>query len=459
MSTQTGLLAEVATACRVHGLLRPGAKVLVAVSAGADSTALAWLLAHLGEQGIPLALTLGHVDHGWRGPEEARWDRETVEALARRLGAEAVVAGPPRRPVASEDAARRWRYQVLRRLAEAGGLDHVATGHHLGDQAETVLMRLDRRSGRVGLRGIPRRRPLGPGGRIQVVRPLLDVDPTRLRALLLEEAIPWREDATNQDPTRDRARARRRLRILDAQGSAATRRLAALARRLDKRLARREARLEADLAGALDPLPCPRAVGVPRDLLLDLGAADLDLALRHLGARVGADREGPFFTRRHLGIVQTLLRSGGALDLPRGTRILVTGPLAWLSTPADPESHPAPDLTREDVASDAFDLAAFLGGREPWHAALDATKLGDRPQLRRVKAEDTFVPWSREDGHATRVLPFLAKQHVPAELRKEQLVVEAEGRVAWVVGRRVDARHAVSPSTGRVALLRVGFGS
>ncbi len=457
VSAKRDLVVRTAAACREHALLAPGERVLVAVSAGADSTALAWLLAHLGEEGLPLDLVLGHVDHGWRGREAAHADAACVRHLASRLGLELFLSPEPPTPVASEDAARRWRYRALHRMAEARGIGVVATGHHLGDQAETVLMRLERGSGRVGLRGIPRRRPLGPEAAVHVVRPLLDVEPAALRALLVEVGLPWLDDPTNRDVSRDRARVRRRLAALEERGAAATRRLAAFAARVEARLARRETRLQGRLAPALRRYPWAGAVGAPRALVANLSPPDLDLVMRWLGAAIGADRDGPFFTRRHLRRIQALLPDGGALDLPRGHRVHVTGGTFWLRRSPPAAGFERLRLHREDGPAEAFDLAEFLGRCDPHQAALDAQRLGPTPHLRRARAGDRFLPWSRHGGRETLLDTFLAKQGLPAWLRAEQPVLDARGEVAWVVGVRVDARHAVTPATRRVARVDVSM--
>ncbi len=75
--------------------------------------------------------------------------------------------------------------------------------------------------------------------------------------------------------------------------------------------------------------------------------------------------------------------------------------------------------------------------------------------LRRVTAEDRFVPYGQSPTHAVPVLRWLAKRQVPRWLRARQLVVAGASGIAWVCGHRVDAGHAVLPTTTRVAILEV----
>lgn len=454
MEERPHLAARVTAACLDGGLLAPGDRVLVAVSGGADSTALALVLRGLARHGLPLELVLGHVDHGWRGAEEAAGDLAGVQELAARVEAPLGTCRAPEAPVRSEDAARRWRYQCLDRLAREHGCRKVATGHHLRDQAETVLMRLERGSGRVGLSGIPARRPLGEGG-VEVVRPLLGVDPRELRAWLEAAGVSWREDVTNTDLSRDRARARGRLLAVEARGGSASRDLAAFADRLRARLARDERRLEATLGCRLRRHPQVPAVEAPRAALAQLTPPFLDLALRRMGRAIGADRDGPFFTRRHVELVRTLLEAGGALDLPRGLHVDVSPTRVWLRRL---DEHVAlPRLVQGEQDASAFDLAAFVGRGDDDRAALDAGVLGEDPRVRTVSAGDTFMPWGMDPVREVSVLAWLARRQVPAWMRARQLVVTGAAGIAWLPGHRIDRRHAVRAETRRVVVLALDW--
>ncbi len=432
---------------RVAGVLDSGDRVLVAVSAGRDSTALAAVLAGLAEP-LGLTLVLGHVDHGWRGAEAARSDRAAVEGLGRRLGLPVRFAGPPPEDVPhTEDAARRFRYRALGAMAREEGLTTIATGHHAGDQAETLLMRLLRGSGPIGLAGIPAARPLEPGG-LTVVRPLLAVEPDALEAFLRARGIDWIEDPSNRDLSRDRAAVRARL----AARPASRRSLAALAARLRGRLEARRARLMASAATHFVHHARAAAVAMPRERLVGLGPEDLALALRLAGEPLAADRDGPWLTRRLVAGVTRLLAGRGALDLPHGLRVHVAGQTAWLHRPRAP-LPPLPALEVAVVERSAFDLAAWRGSPEARAVALDADVLGDAPRLRSIARDDAFAPLGGS-GRRVRVVPWLAKQGVPGFVRRGGLVLVGAAGVAWVVGYRPDAGHAITEHTRRVAVVR-----
>lgn len=183
--------------------------VLVAVSSGADSTALAWRLrrARIGP------LHLAHVRHGFR-PEAATRELALLRELARRLDATLHVLDAPAPAGWSaggkipEAWAREQRYAALVRCAMRLGVRTIATAHHRGDRREAQLLHLLRGGGLRALRGTAGLRELGG---CVVWRPLLESDPGRLRAELRAGGQEWLEDATNDDLRLARNRIRHRL--------------------------------------------------------------------------------------------------------------------------------------------------------------------------------------------------------------------------------------------------------
>jgi tRNA(Ile)-lysidine synthase len=194
-------------------------RVVVAVSGGADSTALLLAFDELIRAGrMALALKVAHLDHGLRG-EAGAGDARRVAELAGELGYEVVVrrAEVARRASESRDnleqAARRERYEFLGRVGREWEARAVAVGHTLDDQAETLLLALLRGSGARGLGGMREQRGFRDAGdKLLLVRPLLDWA-RRAETLTYCESrgVSVRADEMNEDERFARVRVRRQL--------------------------------------------------------------------------------------------------------------------------------------------------------------------------------------------------------------------------------------------------------
>ena len=180
-----------------------GARVLCAVSGGADSMCLLALLLQTGAYELAAA----HFEHGIRGEESLR-DCAFVEEYCLDRGVACYVehADVPALAAKSglglEEAARKLRYAFLERTAEEEGYDFIATAHSADDNAETVLFHLARGTGPVGLCGIPARRG-------KIIRPLLGLTRAEIEEALAASGTPHVEDSTNQDESYSRNRIRR----------------------------------------------------------------------------------------------------------------------------------------------------------------------------------------------------------------------------------------------------------
>ncbi len=179
-----------------------GFPVVVAVSGGADSVGLLVAVTRLFLGSIVVA----HAEHDLR--DEAGADRQFVAELAATLGLPcvwrklAVREDRGRQGEGLEARARRLRYAFLAHVAHDRGARHVLVAHTADDQAETILHRILRGTGLVGLGGMRRTRELCDG--VALVRPLLDVPRASVRRFLEEAGTGWREDATNADTSRAR---------------------------------------------------------------------------------------------------------------------------------------------------------------------------------------------------------------------------------------------------------------
>ncbi len=199
-------------------LLKPGLRLAVGLSGGADSVALLRALAARSAE-LGLVLHAAHLHHGLRG-EEADADLAFARELAAGLGlpfhearidvaAESKANPATGKPAESiEEAARRLRYAWLSKLMAEGHVDAVATAHTLDDQAETVLAKFLRGAWTEGLAGIAPRLETPEG---DIIRPLLATTRAEIEAYLGELGQSWREDTSNRHLTFTRNRIRHEL--------------------------------------------------------------------------------------------------------------------------------------------------------------------------------------------------------------------------------------------------------
>lgn len=262
------------------GLIPPGSGVLCALSGGADSM---YLLCRLleGREKYGWRVGAAHLNHGLR--DAARRDEEFVRSwcgargVPLAVGREDVSAFAREEGLSLEEAGRILRYRFLEDAARREGLELIATGHHAGDNAETVLMNLIRGCGLNGLTGIPERRG-------NIVRPMLEVSRTEIEGYLTAHNIPHVEDETNTDPAYTRNKVRHQLLpLLEELNPRAAAHIAAAARRLREDEALLSAQAAPLLEEALDipdglALPVRVLRDSPRPLALRCCAGALDRA-------------------------------------------------------------------------------------------------------------------------------------------------------------------------------------
>ena len=191
----------------LDALIGPDSKLGLAVSGGPDSLALLLLAAAARPGGVEAAT----VDHGFR--TESRDEARMVAGLCEKLGVPHATLTvrwdrPPQ--TAIQEQARKERYRLLRFWAEERGLDAIATGHHADDQAETVLMRLNRGAGVRGLSGM-HSKSVVPGSAMPLVRPLLAWRRVELEGVCAAAGLTPAADPSNQDEKFERVRVRRAL--------------------------------------------------------------------------------------------------------------------------------------------------------------------------------------------------------------------------------------------------------
>ena len=208
---------------RLFDHLTPEDNIALAVSGGADSLALLVLFAEWRRRNTwPGKARVIVVDHGLR-PESAE-EATFVQSAAAQQGLNCKVlrwsGDKPRRNLQEE--ARLARYRLISNYMNEAGASVLLLGHHLDDQAETLLDRLTRGSGVFGLSAMASEERHGPAG-LHLKRPLLSVPKQRLEASLRARGLSWCEDPSNLDERYKRVRLRRMAARLEEEGLSADR--------------------------------------------------------------------------------------------------------------------------------------------------------------------------------------------------------------------------------------------
>ena len=293
-------------------LAGPDSRLGIAVSGGPDSLALLLLAAGARPDRVEAA-TIDHQLRAGSG-DEARFVAGICEQLQ---VPHRILPVKLDRGSSLQAQARSARYAALGEWAIERRLDAVATGHHVDDQAETLLKRMARGAGLGGLVGVRHARPLEQG--VTLIRPLLDWRRAELAAIVAAAGITAVDDPANRDPRHDRSRFRGML--ADAEW-ADPERIAASARWL--------ADADAALDWAVKPLLETRVRQLGSGLTIDAEGLPRELQRRLLLAafeRLGAARpRGPELDR-----VRKALRSGKIVTLS-GLK-LEPGP-PWTLSPA-----------------------------------------------------------------------------------------------------------------------------
>ncbi len=422
-------------------LLPPGSRALLAVSGGVDSVAMAQLFKQAG-----LHFGIAHCNFKLRA-EEADEDERFVARLAANLAAPFYSAAFNTEQIAREEgisiqmAARQLRYEWLESIRSDNGYSHIATAHHLNDSIETLLYNLAKGCGIRGLHGIPPRNGY-------VIRPLLFAAREEIEHYALEQGLLHREDASNTETKYSRNKIRHQV----IPG------LKAINPSLESTMAANIERLRATeylYDYALESIRDEVIKEEDGRILMNMNAlkhhdSGLTTILYELLSPYG-------FNASQTGQLAQCLDHAGAVFFAPGYRLLVDrGFLILEKMTAVQGAGDAFLITAEARAvvltEGRLSLSRLSGQPVAWstgpnEAALDADTLVFPLFLRRWQPGDTFQPLGMGGKHQ-KVQDFFTNNKVSLfDKERAWILADAQGRICWLVGYRIDERFCIKPDT------------
>jgi tRNA(Ile)-lysidine synthase len=437
---------------------------VVAVSGGGDSVGLLRVLHELAKR-VDLRLSVAHLDHGARGAA-ARADAAFVAELSASLGLPVDFGEwQPARAGHFESDARRARYTWLTEIAQARAGSVVAVGHTRDDQAETILHRIIRGTGIRGVAGMPQKRVLALDPKVTLVRPLLGVSRQAIRDYLASLGQSFREDQSNVDLTRTRARIRHDL--LPKLEAEYNPRVASALVRLGGLAAALQRSLDSDVAelkpaviitsaahavvlkqGYLGSLPRQLRAEVLRGVWRDMGWPEAGMTARRWRrlARLAERDEVP----------RVMIGADVVAATEKKYFLVLRRVPAHSPVSASPVTPGAIELTVPGAASIPWAhgrVTATLDSEAPRDESIDLDAVAGRLLIRSPEPGDRFEPLGM-GGKTTPLADFLRGRRIPRGRRARQPLVCDERGIIWVVGQRIADRVKITPQTKRTVDLR-----
>ena len=416
-------------------MLKPGLRLAVGLSGGADSVALTRALGERsGELGI--VLSAAHLHHGLRG-EEADRDCEFARELAAGLGIAFhservdVAAEAESNGESIEEAARRLRYAWFRRLMAEGVVDAVATAHTLDDHAETVLGKFLRGAWTEGFSGI---HPVVEFAEGRILRPLLGVTRAQIEAYLSDLKQRWCEDGSNRDLAYTRNRIRRELlpelerwnpRVKEHLAQ-----MAELARDEEAWWAAEMARLAPQMLLAGRPVRGGGRAGG------DAGGVAIDVV--RLGAQpVAVQRRLLRYAVEGLGVALGFEATESLRELAiqgrAGQRLALPGPLTAERTPRELRLSPGAAKAADAGVKSEF-LLPVPGEVEAfgWRFQAEGPQANESAVVRNWRSGDRVT--LRYSSGPRKIKEVLERLKVTGTARGEWPVVAWQGQIVWMQG-------------------------
>ncbi len=436
-------LTEKTRAALVSLGVTSGSKLLVAVSGGPDSLALAHVLQSLRGSGAFAEVSVAHVNHGIR-KAAAEHEENAVRRYCEEWNVPFEVKRTHTMRIAEkektgiEETARKQRYEFFEELITKQGFDFVLTAHTANDQAETVLMHLVRGAGVRGLAGIPPKRKLGAA---YLLRPWLGVARNEILDYLHEFQLVPMHAASNDELSYQRNRVRHKVMPVIAEAwpdRSPVRAIAGLAERMRELSTFVDKLTEEKLeglgeGGGLSLTGLKNLRGFPLHAVLEawitrtLGAYSLSARQTHRIEQWISSKS--LATELHRGV--RLKKAGGILRIEKNKESLSFKPTLLIAG--------TPLQTPYGEFSLGYNNTPRIS-RDPIAVTFDAKALGRYPaiRVRPWRKADRMAPFGME-GKRKLISDLLTEAAITGERRKHYPVVELDEDILWLPGiRRCD---------------------
>ena len=451
-------------AIKEYKLLKPRDNVLIAVSGGADSTALLNLL-HSHKDQLGITLHIAHLNHLIRR-RDAELDVRYVQDLAQRLAIPVTVesidvpAFAKKEKMSLEAAARQVRYAFFEKTAKRVGANKIAVGHTADDNVETFLMRLLRGAGLKGLCGIPARRG-------KIIRPLIKVWRKQIEEYIGGLKLVPRRDYTNFESRYMRNRVRLKLipqlKVYNLNIKEIILQTVLLLTDDNEYL---EAKAQEALSKAL-------ISASDKEIKLDIGKLrGVESPIQRHLARKAIEKVKGNLTNLSYTHVYDIIDNLDAMEkwelhLPDGVvvlgnreRLVVTREkpktkekISYYYQLAVPGEIEIKELGKKIRASRVDKKEFEKDDNNQQVAFVDGGMLGRNLIVRSRGEGDRFCPLGMKG--TKKLQDFFVDEKIAAEARDTVPVVESSGRIIWVAGLRLDERAKITKNTKKAVKLEL----
>jgi len=453
------LVAKVEATIHKHHLINSGDRILVSVSGGPDSVALLSILQELKDE-FQWNLEVAHINHKLRGKESDK-DLEFVKKLTAKYGLQfhSTTVNTKRfakdKKLSLEDAARQIRYNFFEKTAQKIKADKIALGHTQNDQAETILMRLFRGAGTLGLSGIPIKRG-------KFVRPLLEVSREEILKYLKQNKLSYRIDKSNLTAQFLRNRIRAKLlpwlkKEINPEIISTLNRTATILNEIEQFLDKETKKIFEKLAQT-----GKNKILINRQKFSNLENIFKKNLVRYSWRKLTAEIYPLEFKQveRVLDLVETgqvgkrvNLKNGYWAELNSKHLVIFKKQLKKYKIPVKfPGEFKLNGHNLKARIIERNKLPEKIRTKSENQAYLDWEKLKGTLNLRGYLPGDKFQPLGMKGNQ--KLSDFFVNSKIPRYKREEILLLTSKKKIAWIVGQRISDEFKITNKTKKVLALQ-----